>query len=439
MDLNKVMKILVTGQCTLHWGRMEFGNIGNYYIIEPFFRELYQVFPDSEIVTTFQLTDEFCKYENIKTLPMFLYYGWNDDDLLNAYKEFAISTIFKKTGKIIDSTPYIEEVLSSDLVIDFSGDMWGDNADLVGKNRFLVGLLKDRTVQLLERPIAMLAGSPGPFTNYNLLPFAQEVFTNFNLVTNREKISSKKLLEYGFELNNVINLACPSFLFEASSEKEVEPLIKNTPLINKTKPIVGFILCGWNFLEAPFSKFPREEYEYTEFIKVVEYIAKVLDIRVCLMSHSNGFERLPYFKLIHGRDYPIAKQIYSSISNDYKDNVFLLDGIYSPSETKGIICYFDMLVSGRVHGAIAGLSQSIPTVIIDYGHEPKAHKLYGFAQMLGMEEFVANPASSEDMIKKINRCWTNKDEIKSELNEKNQETQVLAKKNFELLKELINK
>lgn len=30
------MKVFVIGQCTLHWGRMEFGNIGNYYIVEPF-------------------------------------------------------------------------------------------------------------------------------------------------------------------------------------------------------------------------------------------------------------------------------------------------------------------------------------------------------------------------------------------------------------------
>ena len=30
------MNILVIGQTTMQIGRMEFGNIGNYYIIEPF-------------------------------------------------------------------------------------------------------------------------------------------------------------------------------------------------------------------------------------------------------------------------------------------------------------------------------------------------------------------------------------------------------------------
>ena len=41
--------------------------------------------------------------------------------------------------------------------------------------------------------------------------------------------------------------------------------------------------------------------------------------------------------------------------------------------SKTLIC---LLV--RIHGAVAALSQSVPTVIIDYGHEPKAHKLIGF-------------------------------------------------------------
>ena len=45
--------IFVIGQCTLHWGRMEFGNIGNYYVTEPFFRELHRVFPEAHIKNNF--------------------------------------------------------------------------------------------------------------------------------------------------------------------------------------------------------------------------------------------------------------------------------------------------------------------------------------------------------------------------------------------------
>ena len=64
------MRILVTGLCTLHWGRLQYGNVGNYYIIEPLFRELHRVFPQGEITTTFQMTKEFIEKEDVKVLPM---------------------------------------------------------------------------------------------------------------------------------------------------------------------------------------------------------------------------------------------------------------------------------------------------------------------------------------------------------------------------------
>src|SRR5690554_6111985 len=110
------MRILITGQCTLHWGRMEFGNIGNYYIIEPFVRLLHETFPTAELVTTFQMSDRFCRDEKIHVLPMNLYYGW-DNDLEKAKEELEIAKKFLKTGKLEEITPYIEEVRKADLVI----------------------------------------------------------------------------------------------------------------------------------------------------------------------------------------------------------------------------------------------------------------------------------------------------------------------------------
>ncbi len=85
------MNILIIGQCSLHWGRMEFGNIGNYYIIEPFFRELHRCFPGSEIRTTMQMSERFCRTEKITCLPMNLYYGWRTNELQLAKNELKIS------------------------------------------------------------------------------------------------------------------------------------------------------------------------------------------------------------------------------------------------------------------------------------------------------------------------------------------------------------
>lgn len=430
------MNILIIGQCSLHWGRMEFGNIGNYYIIEPFIRELNKVFPNSLIKTTMQMSERFCKEENISLLPIDLYYGWNGNDLEVAKKELNLAKRFAETGSLVEETPYIREVIRADLVIDFSGDIWGDNADFLGEDRFMVGLIKDRVAQLLGKKVVMLAGSPGPFSNQEILPFAQEVFKNFNLVTNREPISKKLLENDGFDISKTQSLACPAFLFESAEGLDIDKLIVKAGLTNKDKPIVGFILCGWNFELGPFDIESRNDEEFTNFAEVIEYLTEELGVQVCLMSHSNGFNIPPApFKLKHGRDYIIIKQLEKVLCNrKISKDFFTLNDIYDPWTTKAIINQFDMLVSGRVHAAVSGLSQSVPTVIIDYGHEPKAHKLIGFAKVAQVEEYVANPCSLIDMKEKVFRCFNERQNYKKHLHKHIPEVSNLARKNFEILK-----
>lgn len=432
------MKILLIGQTTLHWGRMEFGNIGNYYIIEPFIRELHKIFPQADVVTTLQMSSRFSQEEKVRVLPMELYYGWKGNDLEIAFEEFTSAYIFHKTGFLPKRTPFVDEVVNSDLVIDFSGDMWGDNADFLGSNRFLIGLLKDRIAQLLGKKTALVAGSPGPFNNLRTLGFAQEVFKSFDLVTNRESLSVELLETSGFDTSKVVSLACPAFLFEPKPILEIADISVQVGLSRKDKVAFGFILCGWNFLDGPFDKWPRADGDYAPFAEAVEFITEEIGARVYLMSHSNGFPIPPApFKLIHGRDYQIIKQLGAVLDNrGISKDFHVLDNVLDAWQTKAIISQFDVLVSGRIHGTVAGLSQNVPTVIINYGHGPRAHKLRGFAIEAGVEDYVADPNIKDDIIKKIELCWSNRFELEQRLKQKIPIAKTKARKNFSLLKGL---
>ena len=185
------MNILVTGLTTLHWGRLEYGNIGNYYIIVPLFRGLHRTFPEATISTTLQLTEDFAKRERIKVLPLDLYYGWRDNhvDTTAALQELGIAQLYSDTGHLLEETAFITEVMRTDLIIDFSGDMWGDNSERMGENRFLVELLKIRTAQLLGKKTVLFASSPGPVTNEDVLELAKTVYANYVSVINRESYS----------------------------------------------------------------------------------------------------------------------------------------------------------------------------------------------------------------------------------------------------------
>lgn len=433
------MKILIIGQTTLHWGRMEYGNIGNYYIIEPFVKELHKVFPNPEIRTTLQMSDEFCNRENIARLPMELYYSWDDPNyLMSTVKELGIAELYNKSNTILETTPYIKAVLDSDMIIDFSGDIWGDNANFLGENRFLIGLIKDRIAQLLGKKTVMLAGSPGPFGNKETLNFAKLVYESFDLVTNRESISTDLLKELDFNLSKTKNLACPAFLFEPNKNIDISKKYEELE-INSNDKNIGFIVCGWNLLKGPFDRWPIEDHELNNYVELIENIINTKDANVILMSHSNGFDLPPYFKLKHGRDFPFAKQLFSIIKKRNKidiNRLKLQEEVLDVWDIKAFIGNLDMLISGRVHGAVAGLSQFVPTVIIDYGHEPKAHKLQGFAKVVGMEKMLVDPQNELLLLKKVNYCFENLDEIKEELKVSIPKVQELARNNFKLLKSI---
>lgn len=433
------MRILVIGQCTVHWGRLEFGNIGNYYITETTFRELHRVFPNAEIVTTFQMTDEFCDCERITCLPMELFYSWSEKDLPLALEEYGIAEFYSTTGILIKETPFIKELLQTDLVLDFSGELWGDHAKPVGENRFLIGLLKDRTAQLLGKKTVLLAGSQGPFSNPAIKSFAKEVFRNFDIVLNREASSVELLKENGFDVSKVRNFTDPAFLFEPFKRNKVENILLDEGIVNGDRPIVGFILCGFNMLEGPYDKWPRRDDEFMQFAEAVEFIINKLGTKVITFSHQNGFELPPNFKLINGRDYPYAQRLHDYVierGNVNPEYIHCIAKPYLPKEIKAIIKEMDMLISGRIHGFVAGVSQFIPTVIINRGHGPVSKRNIGFTKSVGFEDFLCDPRDVNDIVNKIDKCWTNRTALKETLKQKIPVVQKTAHELFDSLTEL---
>ncbi len=434
------MKILVTGLCTLHWGRLENGNIGNYYIIEPFFRELHRVFPEAEIVTTFQMTDEFFKREKVKSLPMNIYYSWSDNDVDIALKEYGIAEIYNQTSQVVEMTPYIEEVISSDMVIDISGEMWGDKANPVGKDRMLVNLLKIRVAQLLNKPTVLFAATVGPFNEEKTNKLAKITFENFSLITHREHEATLMAESIGFKTDNVKEFPCPSFLFEPAKVNEIEDILRTENIIGSKKVTIGMVICGFNMSSSPYDKWPRDDEEYTEFALAVEHMVNNLDARVVLMSHSNGFDLPPNFKLKPGRDYLIVKQLQKVIEKrgivKNMDDVMCIDDAYIPSKTKAIIGQFDMFVTGRMHASVGSVSQFVPTVFIMHGQGSKSTKIIGFSSILDLTEYVCEP-TSEDMIQKINACFYSLDSIKEHLKKRIPQIQIMARHGFDELKKII--
>jgi len=429
------MKILVIGLTSSSLGGMEFHNLGNYVIIEPFIEALRMEFPDADIATSIQMSDAFCRKNGITSLrdKRFWSYGSHTAartvaDIFRVCFWKMLQAIGLHPDALIRGSALLSELEQADLVIDFSGDLYGDNA---AYNNFLESNARLIFSMLLNKPTVMLIGSPGPFTSMWRLLIARKIMGRLDLVTLREPVSQELLTFVGIKGDHIVSAACPSVLFRKDESKQAQQALEYEKLSPRSKPTVGLILCGWNMREGPYNKWPRADEEYEPFVKLIDHCITELGLRVCLMSHQNATDHA--LNLTRGNDHRIIDQLMSIFDKRYtEDQLFALKGLYTAASSKTIIGQLDMLISGRIHGAVQGLSQAVPTAIIDYGHEPKAHKLKGFARMYGVEEYLCNPLDAGHMIALVDRLWTNRASVRQMLLTRIPQVVDSAKENFTL-------
>lgn len=412
-------KILVTGLCTLHWGRLQFGNIGNYYIVEPLFRQLHKHFPEYCILTTFQMDQNFCEREDITIVPMELYYNWSpEEDVERAKKDLECAKRYME-GDEPELTSYVHLVNDCEYIINVSGDMWGDNAEHVGHDRFLVDCLKMKTAQVLNKKTILYAVTPGPFYTSKNIEFVKEVFSGFQLVVIRERVSYTNLQKWGFSVDNVVWAPCPSYLFEKNDKYKSKWTEKIEMSQNKQRKVIGLTFGGFNMPVGPYDMWPRNEEQYDVFISLVEYIVKELDSDIIIFSHTNGFELPPKFKLINGRDFVILNEFYNLVVKRYpnfKKNITIIDEPLLPCDIKTVIGMLDILVTGRVHASVASISQCIPTVFMEYDRNViYSDKMSGFSEQVKMKDYVCIPGDFHDIKDKLYQCYNSLPEIKNSL------------------------
>jgi colanic acid/amylovoran biosynthesis protein len=410
------MSVLVTGLCSLEWGRMEFGNVGNSYVSHGFFKMLRRHMPQTRIVTTLQFSDQFLSLYQLESTSMdiFIDNPFNAEaELLEAKRRAGLANHLEVRGGMFTSK-YLDVLDTVDTVLDLSGDIWGDNALFLSTSRLRVALLKIQTAQILGKKTALVASSPGPFERLTLedLSLARKVYASFDLVLNREAQSFNVLRESGFDVTRTKSLACPSVLFQSSKQSS-----SSEGRLDKTKPQIGMSICGWNFLEGPFNKEPRERQEFKPFVEMLKIMLATTEAEIILFSHSNGFSR-EGGKVQHksGRDFVLVEQLYEELlSTGFDSKVRLSDEFRTVRQTHQFIGELDMLVAGRAHAAVAALSQGVPTIMIDYGHGPIAHKTRGFLELYGKEDWLVEPSNLKRFEQVLRRSWASLEVVSENL------------------------
>ncbi|GAG65896.1 unnamed protein product [marine sediment metagenome] len=132
-------------------------------------------------------------------------------------------------------------------------------------------------------------------------------------------------------------------------------------------------------------------------------------------------------------DLDVATKVFEHVS--HKENVLTISERYPAQELKGIISQCEILIGARYHSIVAALSLGIPTIAIAWHH-----KYPEILQLVGQEGWICNieDLSHENLTKKIDKLWINKDQARMEIFDRLPEVKNSILSGGEKVKEILN-
>lgn len=164
----------------------------------------------------------------------------------------------------------------------------------------------------------------------------------FDLITARESITYKALLEKGINKNTHL---IPDSAFI------LQPQPSGITLPNNT---VGFNISSIVSIEAGTSAIMQNS------IELISYILKETNYNVALIPHVNQD---------FNDDYAALKTLYEHFNKDSR--IILINTMFNACQLKDIVGQCSMLVTARTHCSIAGYSMAVPTLVL--GYSVKSH------------------------------------------------------------------
>lgn len=415
--------------------------LGNAAILIPMIKLLKSYIPDAEILTTIQLTDNFCITHGINTVPNAKILPRYDSaikalisfiDLFRTSLWRSLKNFLHLNVKILIRGNKLERFANSDVILDFNGDIFP--SDVHNSSRLLNEVADILTIRQLGIPVIEFVSSPGPFNTWFTRFISKLVFNRISVFLNREPMSSELLKQIGIKRTPIVNAACPAFLLEPTSVERAKEILLQENVNVRARPLVGITLCGYNLGSLRTWSKPKHFDDLWLYVPMVKYLLDDLNANVFLLPHVYRTNPYTYAgELINGPDYDICLNLFKMVDGDkYKEKLKLIEGKYTPSEAKGVIGQCDMYISGRLHAGVAALSQAIPTVLLAYGHKHR-----GFASLLYQQKYVYEGKDAEELVSIVEDAWKNREEITKVLKDRMTRIRELVHLNFEIVKEIV--
>jgi len=418
-------------------------NYGGMAVVKGTIESLKQNMPNAELtIMSNHFEDEHSiyekwNYENVRVINHLWYKEYSSGLKTMTHSGIdAVFTIFKfgayqYFGRVI---PFKNPYQKYDAIIDLGTDALNEH---YGCLMPIFSLFNTLLAVMSRKPTAICAASIGTFENKVLRYLAKFVLNRVNLITAREETTKEYLQTLGINKPSIHLTADHAFLMPPASSEHTNEIFAIEGIDKDDRPLIGISPSQLIHTYA-FTTIRDHEEKYQNYIdvmaKAVEYLVETTGGTVILIPHSAAALNRPSTE----DDRIVSKKIYEKVKNT--DKMKLIVGEYEADELKGIIGMCDMFIGCRMHPTIASTSMGVPTVAVVYGH--KSHGIIG--KMMGQEKCIIEIGNYDpdglllEMKSKIDYVLGNRDSIRNELKEKNQEVQEKALLNGKLVKELLD-
>lgn len=344
--------------------------------------------------------------------------------LSSALGRLFLSKIFPLKYKGLIKKEVWEEYCKSDIIIV---GLNGTFTTMYGLGGFAINFYSIALAKILRKPVVIYAASIEPFKNKLWEILGRYIINKVDLITLREGGSYKYLQKIGVTKPPMHVTTDLAFLLDSASPDRVEEIMSIEDINKNNEPLIGMTVShGASHWAFPELTNPEERYaRYIDVMaKVVDYLVDNLSAMIVFIPHSIA----PY-----SEDKVVGKDIYNKVNNKHKVKVITND--YTSAEIKGIIGQCDLVVGARTHSVIIATSMCIPSILI----AGSLSKPGIISEILGEEEWVyTETLDYNTLVSKINKLWSNREEIREELKPKAENMKERALLNGELVKELMN-
>jgi len=299
-----------------------------------------------------------------------------------------------------DYQSVVNSLRSASVVIASGGDVF--SSDYSGLQRHLqpLEIALDAGV-----PVVFLAQSIGPFKRKEEADAWVKVARRSKLVTVREQISYDYVTkDLGLPKELVKHTADPAFLLNPLPAQAVSRLLASSGITgDRPKIAIGVSQGISRYADCNYDQHLKAWYA------VVEMLLNELDAEVLLVPHVQEISP-------SNNDKILASNLLRLL--DFNPRVHIAGADHTASEFKGLIAGCDIVISERMHAAIAGLSSGVCTVAV--GYSIKAEGI--MTNLLGKESLhngllipIQQFLDADAACAAIRTAWGRREEVSSQL------------------------